>query len=192
MSLIKRLAQIKSRYDEISALMGQGDLSGDMYQKYAREFSELEPVAQLAARYNKALADQKTLEEMVKDPDLGADAARELYDLKGQMIDLEQEVRLALVPKDEDDTRNAILEIRAGTGGDEAALFVADLFGMYRGYAASLGWSFDLMDISESDIGGMKEVIVEITGQNVFQRLKFESGVHRVQRVPKTDRKSVV
>ncbi len=187
MSLIKRLAQIKSRYDEISALMGQGDLSGDMYQKYAREFSELEPVAQLAARYNKALADQKTLEEMVKDPDLGADAARELYDLKGQMIDLEQEVRLALVPKNEDDTRNAILEIRAGTGGDEAALFVADLFGMYRGYAASLGWSFDLMDISESDIGGMKEVIVEITGQNVFQRLKFESGVHRVQRVPKTE-----
>lgn len=187
MSLISRLQQIKSRFDEVSALMGAGNLSGDQFQKYAREFAELEPMAELANRYNKALADKKSLEEMANDPDLGADAARELYDLNGQIIDLEAEVKLALIPKDEEDTRNAILEIRAGTGGDEAALFAADLFSMYRGYAAARGWGFEVMDMSESDLGGFKEVIVEVTGQNVFQRLKFESGVHRVQRVPKTE-----
>lgn len=187
MSLITRLQQIKSRYDEVSALMGAGNLSGDAIQKYAREFAELEPMAELANRYNKALQDKKNLEEMVSDPDLGSDAARELYDLNGRLIDLEAEVKQALVPKDAEDTRNAILEIRAGTGGDEAALFAGDLFAMYRGYAASRGWGFEIMDMSESDLGGLKEVIVEITGQNVFQRLKFESGVHRVQRVPKTE-----
>ncbi len=187
MSLMARLQQMKSRYDEVSALMGAGNLSGDQFQKYAREFAELEPLAALATRYNQALRDKKNLEEMALDPDLGADAARELYDLNGRLIILEDEIRLALIPKDENDTRNAILEIRAGTGGDEAALFAGDLFAMYRGYAASQGWGFEIMDISESDLGGLKEVIVEITGQNVFQRLKFESGVHRVQRVPKTE-----
>jgi peptide chain release factor 1 len=187
MSLITRLAQIKSRYDEVSALMGAGNLTPAQIQKYSKEFSDLEPLAQLATRYNKMLENKKTLEDMVDDPDLGADAADELYDLNGALIAIEDEIKLALVPKSESDTRNAILEIRAGTGGDEAALFVADLFAMYRGYAASQGWGFELMDVSESDIGGMKEVVVEITGANVFQKLKFESGVHRVQRVPKTE-----
>lgn len=187
MSLIARLQQIKARFDEVSALMSAGNLSGDAFQKYAREFAELEPVADLANRYNRALGNKKTLEEMIRDPDLGADAAKELYELNGQMIVLEDEVKQALIPKDEEDTRNAILEIRAGTGGDEAALFAADLFSMYRGYAAVHGWGFEVMDMSESDLGGFKEVIIEITGSNVFQRLKFESGVHRVQRVPKTE-----
>jgi peptide chain release factor 1 len=187
MSLINRLMQIKSRYDEVSSLMGGGNLSAADIQKYAKEFAELEPMAQLADRYNQALRNRQSLEEMLSDPELGADAAKELYDLNGTLIELEAQVKQALIPKDEADTRNAILEIRAGTGGDEAALFAADLFAMYRGYASSMGWGFELMDVSESDLGGLKEVIVEITGSNVFQRLKFESGVHRVQRVPKTE-----
>ena len=187
MSLINHLYQMKSRYDEISALMGAGDLSPADIQKYSKEFAALEPMAKLADRYNTALAHRKSLEEMIDDPDLGADAAVELYDLNGAIIVLEDEIKIAMIPRDEADTRNAILEIRAGTGGDEAALFVADLFAMYRGFAASQGWGFEVMDVSESDIGGMREVVVDITGQSVFQKLKFESGVHRVQRVPKTE-----
>ncbi len=187
MSLISRLMQIKSRYDEVSALMAGGDLSAADIQKLAKEFASLEPIAELADRYNQALRNKKALEEMVGDPDLGADASQELYDLNGALIALEEEVKYALIPKSEADTRNAILEIRAGTGGDEAALFAGDLFAMYRGFAGSKGWGFEIMDVSESDIGGLKEVIVEITGESVFQQLKFESGVHRVQRVPKTE-----
>ncbi len=175
MSLISRLMQIKSRYDEVSALMAGGDLSAADIQKLAKEFASLEPIAELADRYNQALRNKKALEEMVGDPDLGADASQELYDLNGALIALEEEVKYALIPKSEADTRNAILEIRAGTGGDEAALFVGDLFAMYRGFAGSKGWGFEIMDVSESDIGGLKEVIVEITGESVFQQLKFYS-----------------
>ncbi len=187
MSLIAHLHQMKSRYDEVSALMGAGGLSPADIQKYSKEFAALVPMAKLADRYNTALAHRKLLEEMVDDPDLGADAAAELYDLNGAIIALETEIKLAMIPRDEADTRNAILEIRAGTGGDEAALFVSDLFTMYRGFAASQGWGFEVMDVSESDLGGMREVVVDITGTSVFQKLKYESGVHRVQRVPKTE-----
>jgi peptide chain release factor 1 len=187
MSLFARLQHIRLRFDEVSALMAAGNLSGADFQKCAKEFAELEPVAALADRYNKALKNKADLESLKDDPDLGADAAKELYDLNGQLILLEDEVKQALIPKDENDTRNAILEIRAGTGGDEAALFAADLFTMYRGYAATQGWQLDIMHMSENDVGGYREIVCEITGSNVFQRLKFESGAHRVQRVPKTE-----
>lgn len=167
--------------------MGAGGLSGVEIQKYAREFSELEPLAQLASRYDKALKEKETLEGLIKDPDFTTEAQVELYTLKGRLIDLELEVRQALIPKDEADNRNAILEIRAGTGGDEAALFAADLFGMYKGYADARGWRLEIVDLTENDLGGYREVIAEITGDSVFQRLKYESGAHRVQRVPKTE-----
>ncbi|MEC7577485.1 MAG: peptide chain release factor 1, partial [Pseudomonadota bacterium] len=114
-------------------------------------------------------------------------AQEEKYALEKRIPELEQQIQLALIPKDEADARNAILEIRAGTGGDEAALFASDLLSMYKGYAAAQGWRIEIMEASENDIGGFKEVIAEITGHNVFANLKFESGVHRVQRVPKTE-----
>jgi peptide chain release factor 1 len=137
--------------------------------------------------YETALKEQDDLTAMLNDPEMGEMARDELKALKERIPALEQEIRLALVPKDEADTRNAILEIRAGTGGDEAALFAADLFGMYKGYAASQGWKLQVVEMSESDLGGYKEIIAEIQGTNVFGMLKFESGVHRVQRVPKTE-----
>ncbi len=167
--------------------MAEGTLAGSAYQNLAREYAGLEDVVDLARRYEKALKEKVDLEGLTNDPDLGAAAAEELYELKGRLTSMEQEVKNALVPKEESDTRNAILEIRAGTGGDEAALFAADLFGMYRGYASLRGWTFEVIDGAESDLGGYKEIVCEITGRNVYERLKFESGVHRVQRVPKTE-----
>ncbi len=114
-------------------------------------------------------------------------AQEEKYRLDKRIPELEKQIQLALIPKDEADSKNAILEIRAGTGGDEAGLFVGDLFGMYKGYAAQLSWTLEIMDARESEVGGYKEIVAQVTGTNVFAKLKFESGVHRVQRIPKTE-----
>jgi peptide chain release factor 1 len=187
MSYLDKLGPIKARYDELSALMAEGGLGGEAYVKLSKEYAELEPVVKVLESYETALKEQDDLTAMLNDPEMGEMARDELKALKERIPALEQEIRLALVPKDEADTRNAILEIRAGTGGDEAALFAADLFGMYKGYAASQGWKLQVVEMSESDLGGYKEIIAEIQGTNVFGMLKFESGVHRVQRVPKTE-----
>lgn len=124
---------------------------------------------------------------MVDDPEMGEIAREELYDLNGKIPELEHQIKLALIPKDQDDDRNAILEIRAGTGGDEAALFAGNLLNMYKAYAAERGWRFEVVEATENDIGGIKDVVVEISGSDVFARMKYESGVHRVQRVPETE-----
>ena len=137
--------------------------------------------------YESATAEIRDVEEMLKDPEMRDMAYEEKLRLEKCIPELEQQIKLALIPKDEADTKNAILEIRAGTGGDEAALFAGDLFTMYKGFAAKMGWKFEIVEASESDIGGFKEIVAEITGRNVFQHLKYESGVHRVQRVPKTE-----
>src|SRR5690606_25865796 len=126
-------------------------------------------------------------EQLASDPEMKEMAEQEAYELKQKMPDLTKRVQLALLPKDEADEKNAILEVRAGTGGDEAALFAADLFRMYQRYAAEQGWKFEIMSMSEGTVGGVKDVTVEISGRNVFAKLKFESGVHRVQRVPATE-----
>lgn len=187
MALLEKLAPIKARYEELGALMAEGALSGDKYVRLSTEYSELSPVIEAINAYEKAVREQGDLETLLDDPEMREEAEAELATLSEAIPQLEQEVRLALVPRDEADSRNAILEIRAGTGGDEAALFAADLFAMYRGYAAAQGWRVELVSASENDLGGFKEVIAEISGVNVFGKLKFESGVHRVQRVPKTE-----
>ncbi len=185
--LLKKLKPVEARYEEISALLSAGNISGDAYVKMTKEFSDLEPVVATIRAYETALKDMKGAEELASDPDMKEMAFEEIQRLKSIIPDLEHEIRLALIPKDSDDSKNAILEIRAGTGGDEAALFAGDLLGMYRGYAAAKGWRFDVVEAAESDLGGFKEVIVEVSGSDVFSRLKFESGVHRVQRVPDTE-----
>ncbi len=187
MDILRKLGPIEARYEELAALMSEGTATGEKFVKMTKEYSDLGPVVETIRAYKKALADKADLEAMVNDPEMGDIAKEELYALNGQIPDLEHQIKLTLIPKDTDDSKNAILEIRAGTGGDEAALFAADLLAMYKGYAGVRGWRFDVVEMAENDIGGMKEVIVEVSGNDVFSRLKYESGVHRVQRVPTTE-----
>ncbi len=187
MELLKKLAPIESRYSELAALLAEGTVSGEKFVKMTKEYSDLTPVIETITTYKKALTDKDDLEIMVDDPEMGEIAREELYDLNGKIPELEHQIKLALIPKDQDDDRNAILEIRAGTGGDEAALFAGNLLNMYKAYAAERGWRFEVVEATENDIGGIKDVVVEISGSDVFARMKYESGVHRVQRVPETE-----
>ncbi|AGH98170.1 peptide chain release factor 1 [Micavibrio aeruginosavorus] len=187
MALKDKMGPIKARHSELAALMGEGNLSGEAYVKLSREYAELGPVVETIDAYDAAVREMADLEAMLSDKDMAEMAQEELYALKDRLPLLEEQVKLALIPKDEADSRNAILEIRAGTGGDEAALFAADLFAMYRGYAATRGWRFEVAEMSENDLGGYKEIIVEVQGADVFSRLKYESGGHRVQRIPVTE-----
>ncbi len=183
----EKLQSIRARHEELASLMSQPDLAGDAFSKLSMEYAELSPVVEAIDEHAAAMAEKEDLAEMMEDPEMKEIAAEELRAIEAKLPKLEHQIKMALIPKDEDDAKNAILEIRAGTGGDEAALFAADLFGMFRGYAAQQGWKFDVVEASESDIGGYKEIICQITGRNVFSRLKYESGTHRVQRVPKTE-----
>ncbi|MCB1563839.1 MAG: peptide chain release factor 1 [Alphaproteobacteria bacterium] len=187
MSMQEKLASIKARHEELAALMSAGNLAGEAFVKLSTEYAELEPVVQAIDELEKARTEKADLQEMLTDPEMKAMAAEDLKALEVRMPELEQKIRMALVPKDEDDSKNAILEIRAGTGGDEAALFAADLFSMYKGFAARQGWTINVISASENDLGGYKEIIAEVSGRNVFSMLKYESGTHRVQRVPKTE-----
>ena len=157
--------------------------------RLSREHAELKPVVEAVRALEKARAEGPELEEMAAsgDADMSALARDELEDLKARLPGLEREVALLLAPRDRDENASAILEVRAGTGGDEAALFAGDLFRMYQRYAALQGWRVEIDSVSEGEVGGYKEIIASITGEGVFGRLKFESGVHRVQRVPETD-----
>ena len=157
--------------------------------KLNREYSELRPIVEKIQEYNDLQKDILNLNELVKDNDLEISkiAEAELIEKKNQIKDLEQELLKLLIPKDENDSKNSILEIRAGTGGDEASLFASDLLNMYQRYADLNSWKFDILSISETGLKGVKEAICNISGLNVFSKLKFESGVHRVQRVPTTE-----
>ena len=183
----EKLASLKTRREELTALMGAGNLGGAEFSKISKEYAELSPIVDAIDQYGAALKEREDLQVLMEDPEMRAMASEDYKALQIKIPELEQKIRLSLIPKDEADAKNAILEIRAGTGGDEAALFVADLFGMYRGFASALGWRFEVMEASPSDLGGYKEIIIQVTGNNVFSRLKYESGVHRVQRVPKTE-----
>lgn len=187
MSLAEKLGSIRARLEELSSLMASGELSGEEFSKYSMEYAELEPVVEAFNDFEAAQEERSDLKTMLDDPEMKDMAQEEILALDKKIPALERQIKMSLIPKDEADTKNAILEIRAGTGGDEAALFAADLFGMYRGYASKKGWKFDVVEASESDIGGYKEVVAEISGRSVFAALKYESGVHRVQRVPKTE-----
>ena len=187
MALEHKLNSIKSRHAELASLMSGGGLSGEEFTKLSVEYAELEPVVEAINALQAAKAEREDLQEMLSDPEMKDMAAEEMRSIDARVPKLEKQIQLALIPKDEDDAKNAIVEIRAGTGGDEAALFASDLFAMIKGFAAKQGWKFEVMETSENDIGGYKEIVAEVSGVNVFSKLKYESGTHRVQRVPKTE-----
>ena len=191
MSLMDRLDTIVARHEELAAKMATGDLDSDRLIEAHKEYSELTPVVEKAKELRAATAEIGDLADMIADPDGDAEmrelAEEEFQQLKQRVPELEQELKMLLLPKDAADDRNAILEIRAGTGGDEAALFAADLFRMYQRFAELHRWKFEPLSISDTGLGGYKEATVSISGKGVFARLKFESGVHRVQRVPETE-----
>ena len=185
-----RIRQIEARRDELSAAMARSDRAPEQFVKRSKDYAELEPVANAAHDVRRLRQEQQALTFMVeqeRDPELKAMAAEELDALRDQLVLADRKLALALLPKDAADERSAILEIRAGTGGDEAALFAGDLFRMYQRYADAQGWRTELISASAAELGGYKEVVASITGAGVFARLKFESGVHRVQRVPVTE-----
>ena len=183
----ERLDQISHRFAELEARMASGQLEGDAFVQASRDYAELEPVAKLANEIRAARAEIADLEEMLGDPEMKAMAEEELASLRERLPEAERELAVAMLPRDSADARPAMLEIRAGTGGDEAALFAGDLYRMYERYAAENGWKVEPVSISTSEVGGFKEIVANVTGNGVFAKLKFESGVHRVQRVPETE-----
>ena len=187
MSLIEKLTPIVNRHKELADQMSSGELTGEDFQKVSMEYGELSPVVEVIEEYTEAVQGINDAKEMLDDPDMKEMAESEIKELEAKLPELEEKIKIILLPKDKADKKNAIVEIRAGTGGDEAALFASDLFHMYKGYAAKMGWKLEVMEASENDIGGYKEIIAEVSGRNVFERLKYESGGHRVQRVPKTE-----
>jgi peptide chain release factor 1 len=187
MSLLQKLDQIVARHAELQAMLSGGNLDSQKFVAASKEYAELGPLVEAVNEWRKAEQELKDTEALAADPDMKAMAEEEAMALKKRLPDLEAAVKKMLLPKDAADEKNAILEIRAGTGGDEAALFAADLFRMYQRYAAEHRWKFEIMELSDTGIGGYREAIATVTGKNVFARLKFESGVHRVQRVPATE-----
>jgi peptide chain release factor 1 len=183
----ERLAQISHRFAELEARLASGQLEGEAFVAASRDYAELEPVAKAAAEVRSMRAEISELAALTQDPEMQALADEELAELRKALPEAEHRLAIALLPRDEADARPAMLEIRAGTGGDEAALFAADLFRMYEAYAASRGWKVEVMDVNANDLGGFKEVVATVSGNGVFAKLKFESGVHRVQRVPVTE-----
>ncbi len=191
MSFAEKLANVVNRYDEISALLSSPDVPTDKMVKMNKELADLTPIVEAINSYNKAKQDMSDAKLMMEDAGMDKEmkemAEVEYYELKNQLPELEKEIKILLLPKDEEDEKNAILEIRAGTGGDEAALFGAVLFEMYRRYCSLQGWKFEVLDVNENGLGGYKEASASIVGKDVFSKLKFESGAHRVQRVPVTE-----
>jgi peptide chain release factor 1 len=183
----ERLGQIAHRFSELEARLASGTLEGDAFVAASRDYAELEPVAKAAASVAAARAEIADLEAMLADPEMKAMAEEELRHIRETLPEAEHALAIAMLPRDVADSRSAMLEIRAGTGGDEAALFAGDLYRMYERYAAEQGWKMEPISASASDVGGFKEVVANVTGAGVFAKLKFESGVHRVQRVPVTE-----
>ena len=190
-SILAKLEKLSERYEELAALMSDAAVIAEqnLFRDYSKEYAELEPVVKSFEAYNEARADQEEAELMMKDsdPDMREMAKDELSDAKARIENLEAELQILLLPKDPNDARNVFLEIRAGTGGDEAAIFSGDLFRMYSRYAESQGWRVEIVSANEGEHGGYKELISRVVGTDVFSRLKFESGAHRVQRVPETE-----
>jgi peptide chain release factor 1 len=190
LDLDAKLDRVLARHDELSArLADPGGLDSSTFAKHSKELSDLDPLVEEIRRLRQARQDMADAALLMEsgDPEMKAMAEEEYHALKQAMPELERNLQLMLLPKDEADAKNVILEVRAGTGGDEAALFAADLFRMYQRYAEGKGWRFEPLSINETGIGGTKEAVASITGTNVFSCLKFESGVHRVQRVPVTE-----
>jgi peptide chain release factor 1 len=188
-SMLAKLDQLANRLEELNNLLMQQDATSNMdnYRKLTREHAELGPLVALYSAYTKADSDVQTAQEMLTDPDMKEFAQTEIGEAKARMAQLELDLQKMLLPKDPNDERNIFLEIRAGTGGDEAALFAGDLLRMYTRFAERNRWQVEMVSESPSEIGGYKEVIVRLVGFGAYSRLKFESGGHRVQRVPTTE-----
>ena len=190
MNLEEKLSNVVRRHEEIEALLASGIASDEMI-KLNKELSILNPIVEAIKEYQKNVSNLNDAKEMMNDSSLDKEmrdmAEMEYYDLRDKMPQMEKDIKILLLPKSEDDEKNAILEVRAGTGGDEAALFAAVLFEMYQRYSQKQGWKFEVIDANENGIGGYKEASAKITGTDVFAKLKFESGAHRVQRVPVTE-----
>jgi len=191
-SLEDKLERVVARHDELrDTIAAHPDPGSDGYVAMLRELAELAPVVGKIAGLRKARSELAEAEAILEDPTADADvralAEEELHSLRQRIPALEREMQIFLLPRDEADERSAIIEVRAGTGGEEAALFAAELFRMYQRYAEAHGWRFEPISVSDTEIGGVKEASATISGQGVFARLKFESGVHRVQRVPATE-----
>jgi peptide chain release factor 1 len=187
----QRVAAIEARRDELQNAMSAPNLAPDEFVRLSKEYAEIQPVAEAAQQLSQLRTELEVLSQMALDPaaeaELRAMAEEEAEEIKRKLPQAERALAVKLLPKDAADDRPAMLEIRAGTGGDEAALFAGDLFRMYQRYSEEQGWRIEMISASPSDVGGYKEVVASVTGQGVFAKLKFESGVHRVQRVPATE-----
>jgi peptide chain release factor 1 len=183
-----KLAQLEKRFDSVEAALAAGP-AADAFVRLSKEYAELEPVVRPISAWRRAVEELRSAEELAGSPDkdMAEMAAAEIGELRPKIAEMEQNIRILLLPKDAADEKNVILEVRAGTGGDEAALFAGDLLRMYQRYADLQGWKFSIMEASDGDAGGYKEVIANISGKGAYARLKYESGVHRVQRVPETE-----
>lgn len=190
-SIRSRLTSLKERYEELAALLAEPQVIADQdsFKRFSKEYSDLEPIIKGFTEFQTAESDLEEATQMLQDADieLRKMAQEEIPELKAALETLHAQLKVLLLPKDPDDHCNVYLEIRAGTGGDEAAIFSGDLYKMYSRYAESLGWSVEVVSCNEGDHGGYKEVITRVSGRDVFSRLKFESGAHRVQRVPETE-----
>ncbi len=186
----QKLEQVVSRWETVQATMAEG-ADQETYVRLAREFSELDPVVAAIREFRAAAGERDGLEEIIADEDADSEmlslAREELAELEPRLEQMTQKIRLLLLPKDAADEKSVILELRAGTGGDEAALFAGDLFRMYQRYADLKGWKVEIMSASEAAVGGYKEIVANVSGRGAFSKLKFESGAHRVQRVPETE-----
>lgn len=192
MSFQEKLDGLIKRHNELSDKLAKPEaLAGGDYAKFSREFSDLTPVVETVLSLKQAQQELQEAIDMIADKDSDAEmkalAQEEKRGLEKLIPDLEMQVRVSLLPKDEADARDVILEVRAGTGGDEAGLFASELFRMYQRFSEIMGWKFEVMSYTDNDVGGIKEASASISGKNVYARLKFESGVHRVQRVPLTE-----
>ena len=187
--MLKKLAGIEARFEELNRMLADPEVATDYTQvsEYAQERARIEPIVVLARKYRESTRTIKEAETLLDDPEMRSMAEAEISALRPNIENMEQSIRRMLLPTDPRDERNVIVEIRAGAGGDEAALFAADIYRMYARYAENRRWSTDIISSNSSGIGGFKEVILEIKGKRAYSRLKYESGVHRVQRVPETE-----
>ena len=190
--MLEKLTTVEERYEELDRLLADPEVSADYsrVQELAREQASIRRIASLSTEYRKVLQEIEETTALIReetDQEMGALAREELEELEARQSEIEQDLRDALIPKDPNDEKNVVMEVRAGTGGEEAALFVADLYRMYTRYAQGHGWKIEIMDASRTGIGGIKEIVFMVRGGGAYSRLKHESGTHRVQRVPTTE-----
>lgn len=187
--MLDKLEAIKNRFDEVSELIVDPNIISDMkqYIQLNKEYKDLQPIIEAYQEYKNILSNIENAKEMLKDDEMKEMAKMELDELMPKQEELEEEIKVLLIPKDPADSKNAVVEIRAGAGGDEASIFTGDLYRLYSNYASSKGWKTEVVDVAEGTSGGYKEIIFNVKGEDVYGMLKFESGVHRVQRVPQTE-----